>query len=387
MSESGAAETPVFEPPLDHDELCARLRFSFDEPVRLASPAASERAEAQRAFKARLRSCALRITKTLTPDLFALVDATCQKLLITEPPEVYVTADPTLNAFALPGEGRAFVMLHSALVERLTPGELAFVLGHELGHAGMRHDRPTPDAPRELLFSLEQSRAAELSADRMGLVAAPDVKTALSAALRVASGLGHEHVRFDVDAFLCQLEEAPQDVAREWEAVGRHPELPFRFRALQQFAKTDIFASLAGLPGGQPFAQVEAELEEQFVSIGDGVAFIAASDHVHEAVAWLGIQLVTDDGIMAEGEYRTLVQLVGEIWAEDVATYTRRHGLDAVRRRAADVLGPLAFSGLRSRDRVTRALLDFGRVHGREKKARELVAEAKAMWRAGLAKA
>lgn len=47
-----------------------------------------------------------------------------------------VIDDKTLNAFAVPG---GFVYIHSGLLDKLNENELAFVLGHEVGHVSARH--------------------------------------------------------------------------------------------------------------------------------------------------------------------------------------------------------------------------------------------------------
>ncbi|MBD3245462.1 MAG: M48 family metalloprotease [Candidatus Omnitrophica bacterium] len=47
-----------------------------------------------------------------------------------------VLDDETLNAFALPG---GYIFVHDGLVKKSTDAELAFVLGHEIGHVAARH--------------------------------------------------------------------------------------------------------------------------------------------------------------------------------------------------------------------------------------------------------
>jgi predicted Zn-dependent protease len=79
------------------------------------------------------------------PQAQAIVDEVCARVLkgsdagSTEYPfECHVLADPeTINAFALPG-GQVFIT--AALLGRLeTQGQIAGVLGHEIGHVVARH--------------------------------------------------------------------------------------------------------------------------------------------------------------------------------------------------------------------------------------------------------
>jgi predicted Zn-dependent protease len=48
----------------------------------------------------------------------------------------YVLDDKKLNAFAIPG---GYIFINKGLIDRLNEDELAFVLGHEIGHVAARH--------------------------------------------------------------------------------------------------------------------------------------------------------------------------------------------------------------------------------------------------------
>jgi predicted Zn-dependent protease len=50
--------------------------------------------------------------------------------------EFYLLDDKELNAFSLPG---GFIFVNRGLLERLNDDELAFVLGHEIGHVAAKH--------------------------------------------------------------------------------------------------------------------------------------------------------------------------------------------------------------------------------------------------------
>ncbi len=133
-----------------------------------------------------------------------LVSAVGQQLVATLPPEAprypfefHLLADPkTVNAFALPG-GQIFIT--AALLERLeTRGQLAGVLGHEIGHVLGRHsaeqmakaqltqglvgaatvgasDYANPRATQQIagmvgnMVMLKYGRGDELESDKLGL--------------------------------------------------------------------------------------------------------------------------------------------------------------------------------------------------------------------------
>lgn len=55
-------------------------------------------------------------------------------MLEMEVPELYIRQNPIPNAYTLAISGRApFIVIHTSLVELLTPEELQAVLAHELG--------------------------------------------------------------------------------------------------------------------------------------------------------------------------------------------------------------------------------------------------------------
>ncbi len=196
----------------------------------------------------------LRLTPTLAPRLMAILDEARVALSFEEPVELFVGQEAMVNASSMhaigPGEPHV-IQLTSALVERMNDDELRFVLGHELGHLAFRHHRARlsvaafgvdelgqSKAPSLLVRRLESwDRLAEISADRAGLIVVDlRLDVAVSAFFKLQSGLGPEHLRFDVDAFLEQLYAIEKLERRELLARFSHPATPIRVRALQLFA-------------------------------------------------------------------------------------------------------------------------------------------------------
>lgn len=55
-------------------------------------------------------------------------------------PDLYIRQNPTPNAYTLAIAGRKpFIVVHTSLVELLTPAELQAVLAHEMGHLKCDH--------------------------------------------------------------------------------------------------------------------------------------------------------------------------------------------------------------------------------------------------------
>ena len=147
----------------------------------------------------------------------------CRTLDVEEPPELYVSQTPIVNAGAL-GMSEPFVVLNSAMVEVLSPDEIEAVIGHEVGHILSGHvlyrtllvlllrlslfRYPVAGiAVRPVLYALlEWYRKSELSSDRAGLLAVQDPDASLRVLMHLAGGArGHEE-DLDLDAFVAQSE-------------------------------------------------------------------------------------------------------------------------------------------------------------------------------------
>lgn len=372
-----------FEPPIDHAELCARIRFRLDEPANLPPDElrARERYAAERT--ARLQASGVRVTATLTPGLHAKLEDVRTRLLLAEAPALYVHSDGEVNATAAYGGNRCVMTATSALANLLTLDEFGAILGHEIAHIGMRHAHRDVEGGLARVFMLERARAAEVSCDRMSLIAAKNPRIAVSAMLKVVSGLAADHLTLDVDAFLRQLQEGPTKVDLEWEALETHPVLPFRVWAMHRFSQTDLCRSLLGLDGGDPFEAAEDEICERFRAIGEGLTSRAVTDHLHEALVWVAALLIGEDDAQTEPELAVLAGVAGSVWAEDAMRYLRAHGPTAVESRARDSLKALAGAGTPVRQRVRThldGLIERLGAHASSRRVEELL---EAAWKDG----
>lgn len=160
-------------------------------------------------------------------------------------PPIYLQHDVRLNAYTS-GVDAPFIVVTTGLVEGLTDDEIACVLGHEMGHILAGHVlygmvarsigliltiigdlTPMGGIIKLSLFSALQywSRCAELTADRCGMLAVQDARTALSVEMKLASGPGSRIAReLDLDAFMEQAQQFEIDenggrLDRFWRAV------------------------------------------------------------------------------------------------------------------------------------------------------------------------
>lgn len=143
---------------------------------------------------AHLRAEAVQVSERQLPQLHAAFLRACAALGVAVPPRLYVVqSGGALNAFATRFAGRDFVVVYSDFLEAFGPDspEIAFILGHELGHVKSSHILKRLLLAPGLFFPLvgpAYLRACEASCDRHGAVASGDLDGAVRAMLALSGG-------------------------------------------------------------------------------------------------------------------------------------------------------------------------------------------------------
>ncbi len=209
----------TWEHPADRAALqTLRAIPGFDEAVRKIVGTFGERG-----IRLLFQANAVRVGPTQFPVLHTLITEVSTTMDWPEPPEVYVTQTPFVNAGAV-GVERPFIILNSGAVALLDTDELRALVGHELGHVISGHAlyRTVLILILELGFQnlpflagiallpiklalLEWSRKSELSADRAGLLACQDNVAVNRVFLKLAGG--GDMKQMDLNAFMQQASE------------------------------------------------------------------------------------------------------------------------------------------------------------------------------------
>jgi hypothetical protein len=200
-----------------------------------------------------LRTMLLRDTYRLDAEahapVHALLATACARLGIDAPATLYQSSGQQMNAALLYVPGEIHIVLQGPVLERLAPDELLAVFGHELAHYllwSMENGRMlvadrvlaecagAAAAPSHLETWRRYALHTELFADRGGALAAGAVGPAISALVKIQTGIGS----VDPQAYLRQ--------AAEVEAAGpgasnahSHPETFIRARALALWWDSD----------------------------------------------------------------------------------------------------------------------------------------------------
>lgn len=284
---------------------------------------------------------ALRLTRGMAPEPFGALSDVVGALGIQAEVELFCVSDTRINAFVVPPQGEGGVVLvgfTSEALERLDPGELRFVLGHEIGHVLLGHFNLSVSdlvgdenvSPLQMVRLCAWMRYAELSADRVGLLCCDDFDTAVRAFFKLTSGLSKQSYLGHARAHAEQLAAVTRDELPSSEAdwFSTHPYSPLRVKALDLFSRSETFHALMGRSAadarfhrflGKSGALLsEAELEREVGALMKIMNPSFLSDDLdvvvttRELLALAGMAVALADGQISRGEREALGKLVGK---------------------------------------------------------------------------
>lgn len=267
---------------------------------------------------------AVRLTRTLTPSVWKCLDRCQEKLGVDAELEIFCEPDSIGNAAVIkPRDGRITMSVTSGALELLDDDELTSVFGHELGHAIFGHHelRPLMDfpsaedlAPIDSMRIYAWMRYAELSADRVGLIACGDLDAAVRAEFKLSSGLGQPRYLKNTREAVTQLAAlAEEDIERcEDDWFSTHPYSPLRLRAIDLFARSTTYAKLSGAGEG---SVSERDMEREVASIMELMnptclsERLASGAEIRELLVLAGVAVAMADAKVKKSEVETLDRL------------------------------------------------------------------------------
>ncbi|MEL6162926.1 MAG: M48 family metallopeptidase [Cyanobacteria bacterium J06628_3] len=204
------------------------------------------------------------------PDLNKLLLEAC-KILDIEPPQLYIKQHPAPNAYTFAMRGKQpFVVVHTSLIDMLTPEETQAAIAHELGHLKCDHSvyltpvnililaaTALPNVGAVLAQAiqaqlLEWVRCAEFTCDRAALLATQDPKVVMSVLMKLAGGSPSIAPQLNLDAFIEQA-RAYDDISKnelgEMVKAARtaqltHPVPVLRAREIDRWASSKDYEKL-----------------------------------------------------------------------------------------------------------------------------------------------
>ncbi len=227
-------------------------------------------------------SSSIQVSERQLPHLHALLVEAAEVLDI-ERPQLYIKQHPVPNAytFAVPDE-RAFIVVHTSLLELLTDAEIQAVIAHELGHLKCDHGVYLTLANLFVLAAgripeygpfiaqplraamLDWLRNAEYSCDRAALLVAQDVGVIVSLMMKLCGGSPSLSHKLDAAAFLEQA-RAYEEVDSDELSLGlkiaanaerSHPVPVLRARELDRWTRSENYRRLVG---GEHYRPLETQ--------------------------------------------------------------------------------------------------------------------------------
>ncbi|MBW4465574.1 MAG: M48 family metallopeptidase [Pegethrix bostrychoides GSE-TBD4-15B] len=202
------------------------------------------------------------------PDLHQLLLSACRTLDI-EPPQLYLRQHPAPNAYTFAMRGKQpFVVLHTSLVDMLTPAEIQAVVAHELGHLKCEHSVYLTLANLMVLAGqltpiggllvqnlqdqiMEWVRCAEFSCDRAALLVTQEPRVVASVLMKLTGGSPKLAEQLNLEAFLEQArsydqisDETGKLLKQMQTARLSHPLPVLRAREIDRWASSQDYQSL-----------------------------------------------------------------------------------------------------------------------------------------------
>lgn len=156
------------------------------------------------------------------PHLHALLQEAA-KILDLDAPQLYIRQNPVPNAYTFAMRGkRPFMVIHTSLLDLLTPAETQAVMAHELGHLKCDHGvyltlanllilaaEQIPAWGLSLAQNLQEQlmewvRCAEFTCDRAALLVSQDPRVVASVLMKLTGGSPQLAAQLNLDAFIAQ---------------------------------------------------------------------------------------------------------------------------------------------------------------------------------------
>lgn len=159
------------------------------------------------------------VTEKSMPMIYRYVVEACRVLDIKKIPACSTDWDYDICSFTI-GEEKPRIILQSGTVDLLSPDELFFMIGHELGHIKCGHKSyhmfteamymPLASSDMKIWMNLVKMpmlnwyRVSDFSADRIGLLCCQDINVALTTMIKMAGLPKNCYDRIHVKSFIQQ---------------------------------------------------------------------------------------------------------------------------------------------------------------------------------------
>ena len=246
----------------------------------------------------------VRVDKEILPKVGEAIETVFKRIKIENNFNFFITADnnqANASCSLMSSASRPDIILTSRLIELLSIEELQFVIGHEVAHYVYQHalypNHNNVEDRNLKLNILNLSRAAEISADRIGFLSCSSLEDALKANFKLASGLSDKYFNFKPSTYLDQLRELEDLGKSSSELWSTHPSFLIRMQSLIWFSMTKEYHDFFDQKkkGTYSLKEVDKKLDFKMRKVtGDEIA--KSNKEIYEkALIWGSLDIYLSD--------------------------------------------------------------------------------------------
>ena len=326
-----------------------KFRYSFDDPSQLNISLKKdpyEKIDSQKSNNInQLLSTSVKVTKEIFPNISFAIENVFKRLKIENNLNFFVTANhfqTQAMCSAMPLGDSAEIILTSKLIELLNGEELESVIAHEVAHFYYQHALyPQPSSSMnkvETLNLLNFSRAAEISADRIGFIGCGSLESSLRAMLKITSGLSDKHLKFNFSSYLDQLRELKEIKGDKNLMYSTHPNFLNRMQALIWFSMSNEYNKHFSNEnkGSIDLKAVDEKINDSIKKvIGDEVDY-SNKDVVSRALMWGSIDIFLSDKKFSKKEQELFKKNFGEKRTQSMLSFMKMANPKSIQRKIDD---------------------------------------------------
>ena len=274
-----------------------------------------------------LLSTSVKVSKEIFPNIYSAIENVFNRLKIKNNLNFFITANhlqTQATCSAMPMGDSAEIILTSKLVELLNEEELESIIAHEVAHFYYQHALyPQASSTKnrlEYLNLLNFSRAAEISADRIGFIGCGNLETSLRAMLKITSGLSEKHLKFNFSSYLDQLRELKEIKGDQNLMYSTHPNFLNRMQALIWFEMSNEYNEHFNTDkkGTFDLKNIDDKIYESIKKvIGDEVEY-SNKEVVSRTLMWGSIDIFLSDKKFSKKEQEIFKKNFGDKSTESI---------------------------------------------------------------------
>jgi len=263
----------------------------------------------------------VRVSKEILPKVGNAIETVFERIKIENNFNFFVTADnnqANASCSLMSSASRPDIILTSRLIELLSLEELQFVIGHEVAHYVYQHalypNYNNVDDRNLKLNLLNLSRAAEISADRIGFLACNSLEDSLRANFKLASGLSDKHFNFKPSTYLDQLRDLEDLGKSSTELWSTHPSFLIRMQSLIWFSMTKEYHEFfdSKKKGTYSLSEIDEKLDKKIKKVTGNELEISNKNIYESALIWGSLDIYLSDKKFSKNEQDEFANRFGE---------------------------------------------------------------------------